>query len=77
VNPYSAYSIVKPEVQRFEEVEYAKFVYPHHKGEKRDLLFGHGLALEDVPLPPLSSSVGSSPRPTTSPSTRKCPHRRR
>lgn len=77
VNPYSAYSIVKPEVQRFEEVEYAKFVYPHHKGEKRDVLFGHGLALEDVLPLPLSSSAGSSPRPTTSRSTRRCRRRRR
>jgi hypothetical protein len=48
INPYGTYSVVKPEIQKFEDVEYSKFVYPHHKGENRDILFGHGLALEDV-----------------------------
>ncbi len=75
VNPYSAYSIVKPEIQRFEDVEYSKFVYPHHKGEHRDVLFGHGLALEDVPYSPCSSNADSSPPHTTCPSIKKCPHR--
>ncbi len=45
INPFGTYSVIKPEIQRFEEVEYNKFVNPLHKGEKRDVLFGHGIAL--------------------------------
>lgn len=48
INPFGTYTVVKPEIKRFEDVEYNKFVFPSHKGEERDLLFGHGLALEEV-----------------------------
>lgn len=47
INPYATNSLIKPEIQKFEEVEYNKFVYPHEKGEHRDILFGHGIAIEE------------------------------
>jgi len=75
INPYSSYSIVKPEIQKFEEVEYSKFVYPHHKGEQRDILFGHGLALDDVNDLQFSSNADSCQRLMTFPSIKKYRHR--
>jgi hypothetical protein len=72
--------VIKPEIQRFEDVEYNKLVKPHHKGEQRDILFGHGLALEDVLFLLFSSRKGrwlpamtfhttkeSHPRPKSTP----------
>lgn len=48
INPYGTQAVVKPTLKQFEEVTYRDLVLPHHKGEKRDVLFGHGLNLEDV-----------------------------
>ena len=48
INPFGTQAVVKPTLKKFEEVTYRDLVMPHHKGEKRDVLFGHGLSLDDV-----------------------------
>lgn len=52
--------MIKPEIQKFEDVEYNKLVKPHHKGEHRDILFGHGLALEDFQKRQMATSYDLS-----------------
>ena len=47
INPFGATEIVKPEVAKFDEEIYKRYVLPHFKGEHRDTLFGHGLELEE------------------------------
>ena len=47
LNPYSTTTIVKPEVSKFDEAQYKKQVLPNEKGEHRDILFGHGLNIDE------------------------------
>jgi hypothetical protein len=48
VNPFSTNTLIRPEVKRLEDVDYAKLVLPHGEGEQRDILFGHGLETNHV-----------------------------
>lgn len=43
INPYGAGSIVKPEIAKFDQSIYKRYVKANDKGEERDILFGHGL----------------------------------
>lgn len=48
LNPFSTHTLVRPEVKKIDEVDYAKLVLPHEEGEQRDILFGHGLEVSHV-----------------------------
>lgn len=48
VNPYATHTLIRPEVKKLEDVDYAKLVLPHEEGEQRDILFGHGLEVDHV-----------------------------
>ena len=47
VNPYSVDNVVRPEVAKFDHEMYKRYVLPNDKGEQRDMLFGHGLDLDE------------------------------
>ena len=45
INPYGTGTIVKPEVAKFDEQMYKRYVVANDKGEERDILLGHGLEI--------------------------------
>jgi hypothetical protein len=48
LNPFSTNTLVRPEVKKIDDMDYAKLVLPHEEGEQRDILFGHGLTVDNV-----------------------------
>ena len=48
LNPHGTTSIIKPEIQKFDEAEYVKNVFHHERGENHNVLFGHGLEINEV-----------------------------
>ena len=45
MNPFGATTLIKPEIQKFDQEMYKRYVLPNDKGEERDVLFGHGIEL--------------------------------
>lgn len=48
LNPYCATSLIRPTLQKFDEEEYKKKVFHNERGEEHNVLFGHGLDINEV-----------------------------
>ena len=50
LNPHGTTSLIKPEVAKFDEGEYRKQVLHNERGEQHNMLFGHGLEINEVKI---------------------------